>query len=217
MMDIETTRQRLEKLHTALITDVLDQLGHLSSAVGPDVRPMAPGQRLAGPAFTMRCAPLEAPSPQPYQHLIGAYADMTPGVIIVLQCADRHSAMWGELLSIAARVKGAVGAVLDGLARDVDQTVELDFPVFSAGFTPLDSSGRQEVVEHGTTIRCGDAVVNPGDWIVGDVMGVAVIPAELVPQVLELAEAKDSGESTARADLLRGDEIRDVFVRYGIL
>jgi 4-hydroxy-4-methyl-2-oxoglutarate aldolase len=165
----------------------------------------------------MRCESLEKPADQPCRHLLSAYEDMKEGDVIVLHCADRVSAMWGELLSTAAKVKGAVGAVMDGVTRDVEQTLEGGFPVFSVGYSPLDSSGRQEVVAHGETIQCGLATVNPGDWIVGDIMGVVVIPADLAPRVVEMAEAKNIGESSVRDELLRGDSIGEVFKRHGIL
>lgn len=208
---------RLEKLHTALLADVMDGLGFRESALGPDIRPMEESQRLVGRAFTMRCESLDEPAGEPYKHLLAAYEDIGEGDVVVLHCADRTSAMWGELLSTAAKVKGAVGAVMDGVTRDVEQTLEVEFPVFSVGYSPLDSAGRQEVVAHGETIECGMARVNPGDWIVGDVMGVVVIPADLAPRVVELAEAKDAGESTVREELMRGDSIGEVFERHGIL
>jgi 4-hydroxy-4-methyl-2-oxoglutarate aldolase len=107
--------------------------------------------------------------------------------------------------------------VMDGATRDVEQILQMDFPVFSTGFSPLDSAGRQEVVEHGGTLRCGNADVRPGDWIVGDIMGVVVIPRDLVQQVVTLALAKDARESTVRDELLRGEEIGIVFDRHGIL
>jgi 4-hydroxy-4-methyl-2-oxoglutarate aldolase len=209
--------KRLEGLHTALLADVMDQLGFRDSALGPDIRPMESGQTVVGRAFTMRCESLEKPAEKPYQHLLAAYEDIGEGDVIVLHCADRVSAMWGELLSTAAKVKGAVGAVMDGVTRDVEQTLEVGFPVFSVGYSPLDSSGRQEVVAHGETVRCGMATVNPGDWIVGDIMGVVVIPAHLAPEVVEMAEAKNAGESTVREEILRGDNIGEVFKRHGIL
>lgn len=208
---------RLARLHTALLADVMDQLGFRDSALGPDIRPMEPGQTVVGRAFTMRCEPLDEPAKRPYEHLLAAYEDIGEGDVIVLHCADRTSAMWGELLSTAAMVKGAVGAVMDGVTRDVDQTLEIGFPVFSVGYSPLDSSGRQEVVAHGETITCGMARVRPGDWVVGDIMGVIVIPVEMADEVVELAEVKDSGESTVRDELLRGDSISEIFQRHGIL
>jgi 4-hydroxy-4-methyl-2-oxoglutarate aldolase len=216
-MNIEEIRQRLARLHTALLCDVMDSLGFRESFLGSDIRPMEPGQKVVGPAFTMRCEPMERPADRPYAHLLAAYADMGDDVVIVLQCADRLSAMWGELLSTAAKVKGAVGAVMDGVTRDVDQTLAVGFPVFSSGFSPLDSAGRQEVVEHNRQIRCGRATVNPGDWIVGDIMGVIVIPRDLVEQVIALAETKDAAESTVRDEILAGEDIGEVFARHGIL
>lgn len=208
---------RLGRLHTALLCDVLDGLGFRDSALGVDIRPMEKGQRLAGPAFTMRCEPMERPAADPYSHLLAAFRDITPGAVVVMRCGDRISAMWGELLSAAARVRGATGAVMDGAVRDVEQILEMGFPVFSRGFSPLDSSGRQEVVEHGRPVRCGEALVNPGDWIVGDVMGAVVIPRDLVAATAEAAEAKDAGESRVRDEILRGDDIGEVFARHGIL
>ncbi len=209
--------ERLGRLHTALLADVMDQLGFRASALGPAIRPMEPDQRLVGTAFTMRCEALDEPAEKPYEHLLAAYEDIGEGDVVVLQCADQTSAMWGELLSTAAKVRGAVGAVMDGVTRDVEQTLEVGFPVFSVGYSPLDSSGRQEVVAHGEPIRCGLATVSPGDWIVGDIMGVVVIPAGMAAEVVELAEAKDAGESTVRDELLRGDPIGEVFERHGIL
>ena len=210
-------RSRLARLHTALLCDVMDGLGFRDSALGNDIRPMEPGHRLIGTAFTMRCEATGTPPTQPYQHLLAAYAGMKEGDVVVLECGERVSGMWGELLTTAAMVKGVVGAVLDGAIRDVDQISELGFPIFSVGFSPLDSAGRQEVVESGTTVRCGNASVSPGDWIVGDVMGVVVIPQGLIEDVVRLAEAKDAGESTVRDELLRGDDIGAVFARHGIL
>jgi regulator of RNase E activity RraA len=216
-MNEQDIRAQLELLHTALLCDVMDGLGYRDSAFGKSIRPIHANQRLVGPAFTMRCEAVQTPPEKPYQHLLAAYVEIKSGEVIVVQSGDEESAIWGELLSTAAMAKGAVGAVMDGATRDVHQILDLGFPVFSAGFSPLDSAGRQEVVEHGVVIRCGNAVVAPGDWVVGDIMGVVVIPRDLVERVVTLAAEKDSRESTVRDELLRGDEIGQVFARHGIL
>ena len=216
-MKSEQLRTQLMCLHTALLCDVMDGLGFRDSAFGTSIRPMEPTQKLVGTAFTMRCEPVDRPPEKPYQYLLAAYADLRKGDVIVLHCGDQVSAMWGELLSTAAVAKGAVGAVMDGATRDVDQILQMDFPVFSTGFSPLDSAGRQEVVEHGSPVQCGNANVHAGDWVVGDIMGVVVIPRHLVEQVVTRALAKDARESTVRDELLRGEEIGDVFARHGIL
>lgn len=216
-MNDRELRSKLEALHTALLCDVMDGLGFRDSAFGMNIRPIEPTKKLVGTAFTMRCEAVDKPPEKPYQHLLAAYADLGVGDVIVLHCGDQVSAMWGELLSTAAIAKGAVGAVMDGATRDIEQIVQIGFPVFSTGFSPLDSAGRQEVVEYGAALRCGNATVRPGDWVVGDVMGVVVIPRELVEQVVTLALAKAAQESTVRNELLNGEEIGAVFARYGIL
>ncbi|HJQ95846.1 MAG TPA: RraA family protein [Acidimicrobiia bacterium] len=216
-MNDSDLRAHLKLLHTALLCDVMDGLGYRTSALARGIRPIESHQRLAGPAFTMRCEAVDSVPAKPYQQLLAAFGDIETGDVIVLQCGDQVSAMWGELLSTAAMAKGAVGAVMDGATRDVQQIVELGFPVFSSGFSPLDSAGRQEVIDYGVEVECGNARVRPRDWIVGDLMGVIVIPVELVEQVVTLAREKDARESTVRDELLRGDEIGAVFARHGIL
>ena len=216
-MNREQLREQLTGLHTALLCDVMDGLGFRDSAFGTSIRPMESTQKLVGTAFTMRCEAVDRPPEKPYQNLLAAFADLREGDVTVLHCGDQVSAMWGELLSTAAVAKGAVGAVMDGATRDVDQILQMGFPVFSTGFSPLDSAGRQEVVGHGSTLQCGNASVQPGDWVVGDIMGVVVIPSHLVEQVVTLALAKDARESTVRDELVRGEEIGIVFARHGIL
>ena len=105
----------------------------------------------------------------------------------------------------------------DGLTRDVDQIVQMAYPAFCAGISPLDSAGRQEVVEFGRSVLCGGVAVRPGDLVVGDVMGVVVVPAEIAAEVAAGAEEKDRGETTAREELARGEDVVEVFCRHGIL
>jgi regulator of RNase E activity RraA len=93
----------------------------------------------------------------------------------------------------------------------------MSFPVFARGASPLDSAGRQAVHAFGEAVVCGGVEVRPGDLVLGDVMGVVVIPAALAHDVVRLAEAKHTGENLVRAELERGDDPADVFARHGIL
>lgn len=217
MVDVTETARRLRRLHPALMCDVLDTLGFRESGIGPAIQPLLPDMTVAGPAFTIRWEKVDRAPEEPYAALLESYRHMHPGDVIVMQAAEQESAIWGELLSTAASVRGVTGAVMDGTTRDIAQIVEIGFPVFATGATPLDSAGRQEAVAYQTPIQCGNATVRPGDWIVGDLQGVAVIPAELLEQAVDLAEEKDRGESTVRRELMRGDDVGEVFARHGIL
>jgi regulator of RNase E activity RraA len=93
----------------------------------------------------------------------------------------------------------------------------MDFPVFTAGLTPLDSKGRLDGISHGQPIRVGACVVRPGDWVLGDGDGVVVVPAELADQAFPRALEKVTGENRVREELARGRSVREVFAEYGIL
>lgn len=208
----------LEMITTALLCDVLDRLGHRDVFCGPAVRPLAPGMRVVGRAFTLRTEPVDARPAEPYAELLGAYPKLGPDdVVVIASGGELRSGLWGELLSIAARARGAVGAVTDGLVRDVDQIIELGFPTFAAGASPLDSDGRQEVVEVGVPVEVGDTTVTPGDLIIADAMGVIAVPASAADEAVELAVEKAEGESTVREELAAGTDIGEVFDRHGIL
>src|SRR4029077_8915908 len=108
-------------------------------------------------------------------------------VLVATTNGDQSSALWGELLSTASRAHGAVGAVIDGLTRDAAKILAMDFPVFAAGFSPLDSKGRLDVVNYARPIRVGPCLVRPGDWVFGDIDGIVAVPAELAERAFPLA------------------------------
>jgi regulator of RNase E activity RraA len=206
------------QLYSAVLADVLDGLGHRTSALPWWVRPLKPEWRLFGRAATLQAVPVAFEPTQPYARELDAVDALKSGdVLVATTSGDRASALWGELLSTAARAHGADGVVLDGLTRDAAKIVGMDFPVFAAGFSPLDSKGRLETISHGQPIRIGDCLVRPGDLVFGDVDGVVVVPQELADEALKRALEKVSGENRVREELARGRSARDVFAEYGIL
>jgi regulator of RNase E activity RraA len=143
---------------------------------------------------------------------------LRPGEVLVATTnGDHGSALWGELLSTAARARGAAGAVIDGLTRDAARILAMNFPVFAAGFSPLDSKGRLDGVAHGEPIRIGTCVVRPGDWVLGDIDGIVVVPTELAESAFARALEKVRGENIVRAELERGRSLRSVFGEHRIL
>jgi 4-hydroxy-4-methyl-2-oxoglutarate aldolase len=209
---------RLLPLHTALISDVLDGLGHRVGAMESSIRGVAGPARLAGRAFTFSSVPIDEPEPVPYERLLAGFRHMTAGSVVVLATnGERRSGMWGELLATAALARGAVGAVTDGLTRDNEALEGMGFAVFANGTSPVDSAGRQAIEAFGEPVVCGNVEVHPGDVVFGDPMGVVVIPSALLEETLRLAEEKASGEDVVRVELARGDDPAEVFARHGIL
>jgi regulator of RNase E activity RraA len=218
VQDIDPLIARLRPLHTALVSDVLDALGHRTGAMDFRIRALGRTRQVLGRAFTLDSTPVEEPERVPYEKLLASYRSMSPGdVIVITTNGEVDSGVWGELLSTAARARGAVGAVTDGLTRDPELIDAMGFPVFARGTSPTDSAGRQAVRAFGEPVVCGGVEVHPGDVVFGDTGGVVVIPAALADEAVRLAEEKHRGESTVRAELERGDDPANVFARYGIL
>jgi 4-hydroxy-4-methyl-2-oxoglutarate aldolase len=207
-----------ELLSSAVLADVLDSLGHRHTALPPSIRPLRSTWKIFGRAATLNAVSVTAAPLHPYAIEMECIDALHPSdVLVITTNGELNSALWGELLSTAARAHGAVGVVLDGLTRDAARILTIDFPVFAGGFSPLDSKGRIDCIEHGQPIKIQDCVVRPGDWVFGDIDGVVVVPSEVAEAAFARALEKVSGENRVRDELARGRSIREVFAEYRIL
>jgi 4-hydroxy-4-methyl-2-oxoglutarate aldolase len=205
-------------LYTAVVSDSLDQLGHRNQAMREYLRPVHKTCTFAGWARTISCSDIYHIPENPYDVEIAAVDSLLPGEVAVVGTQKSlRNAPWGELLSTAAKARGARGAVVDGLVRDITKMEDIQFPVFAAGIKPTDSMGRGIVTAYNVPVECGDVIVNPGDFVFGDPDGVVVIPGAIVPEVLALAHDKVTRENHSRSELQNGAYLRDVFAKYGVL
>lgn len=206
------------KLYTAAIADALDELGQRDQAMREHLRPLSPEATFAGWARTIQCQDMFYVPDDPYGLEIEAMDSILPGeVVVVSTCESKRNAPWGELLSTAARARGARGAVVDGLVRDVRTIQKLGFPVFAAGIKPVDSRGRGQVVDYNVPVLCGGVLVSPGDLIFADYDGIVAIPANMITDVLVQAKDKVFKEKESRKDLFAGAYLSQVFAKYGVL
>jgi 4-hydroxy-4-methyl-2-oxoglutarate aldolase len=207
-----------ENLYTAVISDALDDMGIRDRAMREHLRPVCPESVFAGWARTVLCMDLHYMHPEPYSLEIEALDSVLPGEVVVVGTGEsKRNAPWGELLSTAAKARGARGAIVDGLIRDVKKIHALAFPVFAAGMKPVDSRGRGIVVDYNVPVECGGVVVTPGDLIVADYDGVIAIPAGAVDEAIRKATDKVARENSSRGELMRGAYLRDVYNKYGVL
>src|SRR5690349_8151967 len=208
-------------LYTPVLSDVLDSFGLMHQALRPFVRPLDEALVLFGRARTGRYQLAATPTEgqNPYALEMDLIDDLKPGEVPVLACNGPTDwiAPWGELLSTAARARQAAGCVTDGLVRDVSRIRHMRFPVFHGGIGPLDTRNRAEMVERDAPVEIAGTLVSPGDWILGDVDGVVVIPENRASAVFRAALEKIAAEDTTRAELERGDTLRAVFARHGVL
>jgi 4-hydroxy-4-methyl-2-oxoglutarate aldolase len=205
-------------LYSAVIADILDELGLRNQALNHNIRSLEPSSKLVGRAYTILAMDTVEIPDDPYIKELEAVDGLThDGVAVATTGGSTTAALWGELLSTAATSKGARGAVIDGFTRDSGGIIEMGFPVFTRGYSPLDSKGRLEVIAHGVPIRCGGVVVSPGDIVFGDRDGVVIIPENAASEVLLKATNKVEGESKMRKALQQGMGIVEAYREYGIL
>jgi regulator of RNase E activity RraA len=209
-----------ERLYTAVLSDVLDELGFRDQAMPPSIRPLDDALVLAGYARTgaYREVYRVTPGENPYALEIALIDDLQADEVAVFGCGgSARIAPWGELLTTAAKARGAAGCVTDGYVRDIRQIRALRFPVFHAGIAPLDSKGRGTVAEIDVPIRCGGVAVAPGDLVVGDADGLVVVPRAIEAEALRRAFDKVGSEDRTRDELARGVSLKDVFDKYRVL
>jgi regulator of RNase E activity RraA len=168
------------------VSDALDKLGLAGAVTG--IGRVSTDRRIAGRVLTVKLGP--AGNQAGTRHLCTAAIEAArPGEIIV--CEQRtgiDAACWGGNLTIAAQMKGVAGAIVEGPARDIDESRQLDFPVFARSITGRTARGRIAEVSSGEPIRVGDVTVSPGDYVVADASAVVFVPQQEIARVLETAE-----------------------------
>jgi regulator of RNase E activity RraA len=216
--DIELCEFAEKNLYTAVVSDSLDQLGVRGQAMREYLRPVHSRCTCAGWARTIACSDVYHTPPDPYAIEIAAVDSLQPGEIAVVGTQKSvRNAPWGELLSTAAKARGARGAIVDGLVRDVRKIEDIGFPVFATGIKPVDSMGRGLVTAYNVPVECGEVIVSPGDFVFADFDGVIVVPSHMVKEVIALATDKVQRENNSRRELVEGRYLRDVFDKYGVL
>jgi 4-hydroxy-4-methyl-2-oxoglutarate aldolase len=192
--------QRLGQFATATISDAQKSLGIMR----PNIKALAPGMRIAGPAHTVKCYPGSIIT------VHKALLEAQPGEVLVVDGeGDDRGALFGELMTLQALRNGIAGIVVDGPVRDRNAVVQSGFAVFAASINPRVGSNRR-VGETQIPIQCGGVVVRPGDLIVADDDGVAVVAPEQAAAVLDAAEAIKRKEAGIKNQMAAGQQLADL-------
>jgi 4-hydroxy-4-methyl-2-oxoglutarate aldolase len=207
---------RLDRLYPAVVSDVLDRMGYREQAMAPDIRPLFPEARLCGRAMPVLAVPsYSVPENDPYKLELEAVDHLGLGDVMVVSRID--GSFWGELLSTAARCRGARGIVVDGYTRDTLSIIEMGFPTFVRGIHIADSLGRLEVAAYDVPVVCGGVRVAPDDLLLADFDGIVVVPAAAAEEAIARAEEKVSGENLVRKHLQEGMPVSEAFRRFGVI
>ena len=202
---MDSYTERLLRMDSCAVSDALDKIGLPGSVTG--IGRVSTDQRIAGPVLTVKLDKAEGRSNT--RHLCStAIESAAPGDIIV--CEQRtgiDAACWGGNLTIGAQARGVAGAIIEGPARDIDESRQLGFPVFARNITGRTARGRIVEVATGEPVLVGEITVHPGDYVIADASSVVFIAKADVERVLEAAEMIWHRESLMAQALREGTPI----------
>ena len=200
---------RLLKLDTCAVSDALDKLELPSAVTG--IERLSSDRRIAGRVLTVKLDKA-AGRGQSKRHLCTAAIEAANqgDVIVIEQRTGLDAASWGGTLSLGAQLRGVTGVIVEGPARDIDESRELDFPVFARSHTAHTARGRIVEVASGEPILVGDVRVTPGDFVIADGTAVAFVAAADIERVLEAAEFIVAKEKAMGDALRAGKPISEV-------
>jgi regulator of RNase E activity RraA len=212
-LDFLTTRT-----YAAVFSDACDWAGRRAQTLAPGLAALAGGgHTLLGWARIAWSEPVDGPPDPPFAAEIAFLDSLTPGDVVVATAGGVPAALWGELFSAAAMARGARGAVIDGLARDVERVAALGFTLYARGTRPTDSLGRVALVDTEGPVEVGGVGVSNGDRLVADADGVVIVPAEAAERASAYALEKAATERKGLVALGAGGYLAEVWQRYGVL
>jgi 4-hydroxy-4-methyl-2-oxoglutarate aldolase len=207
-----------ESLYAAVICDVLDAAGYPNQSPRVPFGVMTVRQTLVGRCKTTLWSDMAHADPKPYElELAAVDSCRADDVLIAAAGGSARSGIWGELLTTAARNQGCVGAIVDGMVRDVAKMRALQFPVFARGTCIYDSKDRQRVIDLDVPVEIDGVRFSPGDLVVADEDGIVVVPRTIEEQIVRSAWEKVHAENEVRDAIKAGMKATAAFRKFGVL
>ncbi|QHV94139.1 RraA family protein [Spirosoma endbachense] len=185
---VSEMRERYLQLYTGAVNDVLRFNYKMHSASLPSCyAPLREKMKMAGMAFTVKGGP-DITTDGEFEMRAQMLEDLHENSVVVWDCTgDTVTSQWGEVMTMAAVRAGCRGALVNGI-RDTQAIVDLDFPVFYKYKTSTGMLGRFRMYYYQKPIQIGEVIIQPGDWIFGDIDGAIAIPQAIAYDVLVAAE-----------------------------
>ena len=188
----------LREVSTPNISDAMHRKGAMHG-----ILPINQGLKIVGTAVTVQTFAGD------WAKSVEAIDLAHPGNVIVIYNGSNNIAPWGGLATLSCKVKGIEGVVIDGAVRDLDEIRALNYPIFASGVVP-NAGEPKGMGEINAEISCGEQIVRPGDFIVGDDSGVVVIPRERAYEIARRAKEVKKTESRLYEEIRRGRTLSQV-------
>ena len=193
----------------AIFADVQYRTGVMDSAIKPAFR-----AKITGQAVTVQLSKGDLVDP-----LRALEIAQHNDIIVVDAGGDLQTSVCGGLMGGLAQNRGIRGMIVDGAGRDTDELEDINWPIWTRAITPRGThtmfSERKEELSINVSIACGGVVVNPGDFIVADLMGVVVIPLEIAEETVRLAQEQADREARTREWVAQGKTVEDLLNEFG--
>jgi regulator of RNase E activity RraA len=209
-MSTDAILARMTHLSATHLSDAMDRLGIPGQCLG--IMPLLRTFRLLGRAWTLRYGPVgQDPG------TVGDYIDdLGPGDIVVLDNQGRMDAtVWGDLLTFTASRRNVAGTVIDGVCRDIDRSIELNYPLYCRGNWLRTGKDRVRVEATQVAVSVGGVRVEPGDYLLGDGDGVVSVPLSRVEEVVTVSQEISDVEERIRDAVDQGKALRIARQEYG--
>lgn len=168
----------LSAFESCFTPDVSDLVGRMYTMDASIKSLYTPAPKLVGTALTVKCPPGDNVGVKKALYLV------KPGDVLVIDAQGFMEWCLGGfgMLVRAIRERGLKGLVVNGAYRDISQFQQANFPIYAKGVAPW-SGPKRGPAEINVPVCCGGVIVHPGDAIVADEDGVAVVPYDHVEAV----------------------------------
>lgn len=208
--------ERLERCYASAVHDVLREMGHGECVLPPEIRLMDPTRRLAGEIYTIAGQIDQTLSRHESLLLWSRVLSKVPsGKLLVCQPNTRMVALMGELSAHALMAKGTRGYIVDGHARDVEQLLDMGFPIAADLATPADIVERWRYTALGEPVTIGRVTIRSGDYAIVDRDGAVIVPGEMAEEAVARTEAVMATESEMRVAIIDGMDAEEAYLKYG--
>ncbi|KAJ4421163.1 hypothetical protein N0V82_003928 [Gnomoniopsis sp. IMI 355080] len=218
-----STLETLKEFTTCDISQALVHLGYrnggfLSGLTMWSPERQAGATKLIGPAYTVKYAPKDDPAPKLQSH----YIDSVPeGAVVFVSCPPGiPNGLWSSLVAARGQARGAAGAIIDGRIRDLGEHRERlpNFPIFGRDTGTAPPHELVKVIAVDVPVQLAsehqDMTIQPGDYLIGDLNGVVVLPKEAIGDVVAVAKKQVEADARMMEEINKGMSLAEASKKF---
>lgn len=212
----EQILEQLQRTSVATVTAWLNTHGYRNAFMA-GLTCVRPDLRLVGRARTLRLVPVRPDLAELYAHRDEnphrkSVEEIGAGEVLVIDAhGSAEGGILGDIMSARLKARGAAGLVVDGALRDVWQIRGLDLPVYTKHVNAAAIARGLSAVEMDGIVSCAGVAVRPGDYVIGDPDGVAIVPAVVAAEAAAYGAEHEALEEFLRIKVSAGASLAEAY------